>query len=72
MIVLSDCTIYTVAHITAKSNFIGILINTFLQRQSISPPTLPCDSSHEGESYHRAVRAGIIWICNSKEWIPYK
>ena len=70
MIVLSNYTVYIITYITAKTNFIGILINTFLQRQSISPPTLPCDSSHEGESYHK--RPGTIWICNSKEWIPYK
>ena len=44
----------------------------FLQRQSITPPTLQCDNSHEGKSYYKAANADTVWICKSKEWIPYK
>ena len=44
----------------------------FLQRQSISPPAIPCNSSNEGESLYKAVHADMIWICKSEEWTPYK
>ena len=43
-----------------------------LQRQSIAQPTKPCTSSNEGESIYKALHADMIWICKSKQWIPYK
>ena len=58
---------------SANHNNSSALYNgKLLHRQSVSPPAIPCNSSNEGESLYKAVHADMIWICKSKEWIPYK
>ena len=46
--------------------------HNFLQRQSVSPPSITCDISQEGKTYYNDARSDTVWICKSKEWIPYK
>ena len=48
-----------------------------MQRQADTLPVKKCTVSNEGElSYdpgHRYLyQAKTLWICKSKEWIPYK
>ena len=40
---------------TNNNKDIAVLIFHFLQRQSVSPPAIPFNSSNEGESLYKAV-----------------